>query len=68
MFTIFVGGAREGDVLVRIESASRTVEARSLTRTTWGQGVDHGDIKLVVRRAVGRRAYRLLELDARRMN
>jgi hypothetical protein len=67
MFTILVGGALPGDVVIGIKSANGSIEVKTLSRRTWSSAVDHGDLKLVVRRAVGRRAYRIVELDARRM-
>jgi len=66
-FTLVVSGAHLGDLVVAIENSYGRIEIKSLTRSTWSRAVDYGDLRLVVRRAVGRHSYRIVELDARRM-
>jgi len=66
-FTLLVAGAQLGDLVVAIENSHARVEVKSLNRSTWNKALDHGDFRLVVQRRVGRRSYRIVELDARRI-
>ena len=67
MFTILVGGAQARDVVLTIKSRYGSLDVKSLNRHGWSRAIDYGDLKLVIRRPVGRRAHRILELDARRI-
>jgi hypothetical protein len=67
MLTILVSGGHSGDAVIVIKTANSSVEVKSLSRHTWVRAVDYGELRLVIRRPNGRRSYRLMELDARRI-
>ena len=60
MFKMLIGGAQVGDEIVSIDG--RDVATIPTNRR---QSMLRGYFKLVVKRPVGRRAFKLLELDGR---
>ena len=60
MFKMLIGGAQVGDEIVSIDGQ----EVTTIPRFKW-QGMLRGYFKIVVKRPVGRRSFKLLELDGR---
>ncbi len=60
MFKMLVGGAQVGDEIVSIDGQ----ELATIPMYKW-QGMLRGYFKVIVKRPVGRRSFKLLELDGR---
>ena len=58
---ILVGGVHPGDEIVRIDGK----DVSTMKRGEWPREL-YGNFKLVIKRPVGRRSFKLLEIDGRR--